>query len=91
MTKLQTMSHRQARAAQVGLSYVFLLGFFALLYFQGTGALKFNVVGELKDVLMLMMSFWFMRQRESNPEALHPENPISPVLTPAQPQERKIP
>lgn len=80
-TSASPMTHRQSRGAQIGLSYFFLGGFFITATLQGLGYLKLDVIGELKDVLMLVMSFWFMRQRESNPET-HTPNPIRPV-TPA--------
>lgn len=69
------LTHRVAGRAQVGLSYFFLAGFFALATAQGLGYLKLDVVGELKDVLMLVMSFWFMRQRES----VNPTQPEIPA------------
>lgn len=88
MTKsIQTMGHKQARAAQIGLSYFFLLGFFIMIYLQGIGYLKVDVIGELKDVLMLVMSFWFMRQRETatdepKPNFSQPANPAPQSETP---------
>lgn len=75
----ETMTHRQSRGAQIGLSYFFLGGFFIMAALQGFGYLKLDVIGELKDVLMLVMSFWFMRQRESTSEAKHPADPIQPA------------
>lgn len=77
------MTHRQSRGAQIGLSYFFLVGFFVMAGAQGLGYLKLDVIGELKDVLMLVMSFWFMRQRESTPEVKHTIDPFQPVK-PAQ-------
>lgn len=78
MTQLQPMHVLQARGAQIGLSYCFLLGFFVMVAMQGLGYLKIDVVGELKDVLMLVMSFWFMRQRETTN---HPIQPVAPAPT----------
>lgn len=74
----QQMTHRQSRGAQIGLSYFFLAGFFVMATLQGFGYLKLDVIGELKDVLMLVMSFWFMRQRETTEEAKRPTDPTQP-------------
>jgi hypothetical protein len=65
---IKPMSHKTAAYAQIGLSYFFLAGFFASLVLQGLGYLKLDVLGGLKDVLMLVMSFWFMRQRTTGDE-----------------------
>lgn len=81
--KSPTMTHRTAANAQVGLSYLFLLGFFAMAACQGLGYLKIDVIGALKDVLMLVMSFWFMRQRVSGdePNPTQPDPPANGVKT----------
>ena len=76
------MSHRKAGNAQVGLSYTFLAGFFLALAAQGLGYLKLDVLGGLKDVLMLVMSFWFMRQRVTGDEPPN-GNPTQPPAPPA--------
>lgn len=74
------MTHRTAANAQVGLSYFFLTGFFLLVGLQGLGYIKFDVIGSLKDVLMLVMSFWFMRQRTSaEPDSAPPSQPADPA------------
>lgn len=79
------MTHRKAGNAQVGLSYLFLIGFFAALFLQGLGYLKIDVVNECKEMVMLVLYFWFQRQRETGPE--HSPTPsIAPnPTTPAQP------
>ena len=77
------MPHLKAANAQVGLSYAFLFGFFSMAAFQGLGYLKIDAIGGLKGVLMLVMSFWFMRQRNSgdDPPPTQPENPAPGVKT----------
>lgn len=82
------LTHTIAGRAQVGLSYFFLAGFFALATAQGLGYLKLDIIGELKDIVTLVMSFWFMRQRESTAET--PASPVPPTqpVTPA-PSESK--
>ena len=89
------LTHRKVGNAQVGLSYFFLAGFFLCLILEGFGYLKTNVTNNLREVLMLVMSFWFMRQRESGaeygsqPPALSPspeskpQNPTRPPLAAA--------
>jgi hypothetical protein len=59
------MIHKQAASAQVGLSYFFLVGFFACAILEAVGVFKTTLTNELKDGLMLVMSFWFMRQRNT--------------------------
>jgi hypothetical protein len=63
------LTHSVAGRAQVGLSYFFLAGFFALLVLEGLGYIKINVVDELGPITMLVMSFWFQRQRTSVDES----------------------
>ena len=72
---MNDLTHKKAANAQVGLSYLFLIGFFLLAAAQGLGYLKLDMIGELKDVLMLVMSFWFMRQRTTG-------NPVPNEPTP---------
>jgi hypothetical protein len=84
MTILRDLTHRKARSAQVGLSYFFLAGFFGIIMLEGLGWIKFDVMGQLGPMAMLVLSFWFQRQRSSSDEAseLHrgpdPVNPIAP-------------
>ena len=60
------MKHRTAAFAQVGISYFFLTGFFVAAGLEASGIVKTSLTNELKDGLMLVMSFWFMRQRTTN-------------------------
>lgn len=71
-----SMTHRHAALAQMWLSFAFLLGFFVCAYQEGMGHFKENVTNNLREVLMLMMSFWFMRQRETSPTPA--PNPTTP-------------
>jgi hypothetical protein len=77
---MSTMTHRRAGNAQIGLSYFFLTGFFVVLILEGLGYIKSNVSNNLREVLMLVMSFWFMRQRTSGdePTTSAPEKPSDP-------------
>lgn len=77
--KIPAMTHRMAASAQVGLSYAFLVGFFAMAALQGLGYMKIDAIGALKDVLMLVMSYWFMRQRTSGDEPPIPTTPDNPA------------
>jgi hypothetical protein len=79
------MSHRKAGNAQVGLSYFFLAGFFAILILQGLGYIKLDMIGQLAPMAMLVLSFWFQRQRESTPEIqISSEHPPGPKAPPPQ-------
>jgi len=83
-TKVPRLTHWAVAKAQVGLSYLFLLGFFAAIGGQGLGYFKVDITSELKDVLMLVMSFWFMRQRVSGEDAPSTDtvaNPPAPAPT----------
>lgn len=84
MATLTPMTHRKAGNAQVGLSYFFLTGFFVVLILEGVGYIKANVSNNLREVLMLVMSFWFMRQRDSSAEHT-PPNPTPPPAPVAAP------
>lgn len=83
--KVPGLTHWIVATAQVGLSYFFLAGYFTLLILQGLGIFKADISGKLEDVLMLVMSFWFMRQRVSGdePPKDDPKNPQLPA-NPAQ-------
>lgn len=74
------LTHRTAAFAQVGLSYFFLAGFFAALLAEGLGYIKLDVMGQLAPMAMLVLSFWFQRQRESaEPQAAPPTTPAVPA------------
>lgn len=76
--KVPRLSHWAVAKAQVGLSYLFLLGFFGVLLLEGLGYIKNNVSNNLREVLMLVMSFWFMRARTSGDEPDPTPDPTSP-------------
>ena len=78
---MATMTHRRAGNAQIGLSYFFLTGFFTVLILEGLGFIKVNVSNNLREVLMLVMSFWFMRQRVTGDEPEQPSPPSAAVPT----------
>lgn len=46
---------------QRNLSYLFLLGFFAMLVLQGMGWVDIEL--DLKEMVMLVLTFWFLRAR----------------------------
>lgn len=48
---------------QRNLSYLFLLGFFATLVLQGMGWVDIEL--DLKEMVMLVLTFWFLRARPS--------------------------
>jgi hypothetical protein len=70
--------HITVANAQVGITYFFLAGFFAMIGLQGAGVFKIDVTTKLNDVLMLVMSYWFMRQRTSEPKS-NPTPPAEPA------------
>jgi len=75
---ISSMTHRKAGNAQVGLSYFFLAGFFACLILQGLGYIKTDLTGQLAPMAMLVLSFWFQRQRITGGEPA--EQPNSPKV-----------
>jgi hypothetical protein len=68
------LSHHAVATAQVGLSYFFLAGFFACLILVGLGYLKPDIMTSLTAGVQLVLAFWFMRQRASDP----PDPPEKP-------------
>lgn len=72
------MTHRTVAFAQIGLSIVFLVGYFVLLALFVLGEIRTPVewrdqlsvlLGVLTAGVMLVMNYWFSRQRQSeNPE-----------------------
>lgn len=78
-----TMIHRRAGNAQIGLSYSFLAGFFVCLILQGLGYFKINIADTLREMAMLVLSFWFMRSRDTTSEP--PPATVAPAPTPAEP------
>ncbi len=91
MSVFHDLTHRKARSAQVGLSYFFLAGFFGIIIMQGTGCLKFDVMGQLGPMAMLVLSFWFQRQRTSSddPTPTPTPNPIQPPQAAKQGEQTK--
>ena len=67
MVESMRLSHHMVATAQVGLSYLFLAGFFACVILYGLGYFKNDIMTVLTAGLQLMLSFWFMRQRTSDP------------------------
>jgi hypothetical protein len=62
--------------AQVGISYLFLAGFFALIAAEGLGYLKQGTADRLAEGVLLILFFWFQRQRTNEPDPPKPpENP----------------
>jgi len=82
------LTHRIAGRHQVGLSYFFLAGFFTCVILQGFGYLKTDITHDLATMAMLVLSFWFNRQRETVPESAspggagtaEPANPTNPQV-----------
>jgi hypothetical protein len=50
--------------AQVSLSFLIILGFFGIKIAEGLGYLK--DVGDMNEMLMLVLFFWFQRQRSQD-------------------------
>lgn len=85
--KVSRMSHWAVAKAQVIISILFLMGFFGAVTLEGLGYFKVNVSNNLREVLMLVMSFWFMRQRVSGDDPSeqshpHPSTPVIPTMPP---------
>lgn len=61
------LSHHAVATAQAGLSYLIIAGYFGILVGEGAKYLSPGTASSLKDVVMLVAAFWFMRQRTSEP------------------------
>jgi hypothetical protein len=59
---------------QAGLSYLIIGGYFGILVGEGMKYLTPGTASGLKDVIMLVAAFWFMRQRNSD-SPTPPEKP----------------
>src|SRR5690606_16855166 len=57
--------------------YLFLVGFFALLILQGLGLLKSLPMELLAQALLLVLFFWFQRER-ADKKPLEPKPPAEP-------------
>lgn len=54
--------------AQVGLSFLIVMGYFGIKIAEGLGFLK--GVGDMNEMLMLVLFFWFQRQRTQQEKAI---------------------
>ena len=72
------LTHRKARSAQIGLSYFFLFGFFFVMVATGLGYMKVDVIHFMEGGATMILSFWFMRQRETGSEPV-PTQPVTPA------------
>ena len=58
------MNDRITALAQVGLSFLIIAGYLAIKVAEGLGYIK--DVSDMKEIVMLVAAFWFMRQRQSS-------------------------
>lgn len=75
-TERLKLSHRVIAHAQVGLSYFFIAGFLAAIAAEGAGYLKAGTAQTLREGALLILFFWFQRQRSSE------DTPAAPLTTP---------
>jgi hypothetical protein len=61
------LPERTIALAQVGLSYLIVAGYFGIILGEGMKYLSPGTASSLKDIVMLVAAFWFMRQRSSDP------------------------
>lgn len=59
------LSHHAVATAQVGLSYLIVAGYLGVVVATGAKYLAADTASNLKDVLFLVATFWFQRQRAS--------------------------
>jgi hypothetical protein len=59
------LSHHAVATAQVGLSYLIFVGYFGIVVGEAMKYLAPGAASGLKDIVMLVAAFWFMRQRTS--------------------------
>lgn len=71
------LSHHAVATAQVGLSYLIFVGYFGVVVGEGMKLVTAGTASGLKDLIMLVAAFWFMRQRVSDPP-IPPEKPNAP-------------
>lgn len=78
VTVPQGMSHRATAAAQLVLSMLFIGGYFAVLLLVMTGVVHIpsdlreligNLLSTLTAGVLLILNYWFARQRESKEPA----------------------
>lgn len=65
MKWLGDLWHLTVANAQVGLSYFWLLGYFGAVAMTGLGKFPTNVLADLTPITVMVVSFWFQRQRQS--------------------------
>lgn len=61
------LPHHVVASAQVGLSYLIFVGYFGVVIGEGMKLVTPGTASGLKDLIMLVAAFWFMRQRVSDP------------------------
>jgi hypothetical protein len=83
--KLPIMSHFGIGTAQLIITVLFIVGFFGCAYMEGLGWFKISITSTLRDALVLVLSFWFMRQRTSAEKSQEDisRDPTLPASTPA--------
>lgn len=72
------LSHHAVATAQVGLSYLIIAGYFGIIAGEGMKYLSAGTASGLKDLVVLVGAFWFMRQRAST----DPNDPKPPETKP---------
>lgn len=72
------LSHHAVATAQVGLSYLIIVGYLGIIAAEGGKYLSPGTASSLKDVVMLVAFFWFQRQRTS----ADPNEPRPPETKP---------
>ena len=63
------LTHHAVATAQVGLSYLIILGYLGIIAAEGAKYLSAGTASSLKDVVMLVAFFWFQRQRHSESQS----------------------
>ena len=66
---------------QAWLSYLFVGGFFLLRILEGAGWLVLDDDNTIVQALMLVLAFWFMRERGAKPEDVAPPGTTSTTVT----------
>jgi hypothetical protein len=69
----QAMWHWTVANAQVGITYFWLCGYFAVIVITLRGKLPVDVLSTLTPITATVIAFWFSRQRASSDEK--PSNP----------------
>jgi len=81
MSWLRDMWHTTVANAQVGITYFWLVGYFGAVAFAGFGRISWDTVKELSPITMLVMTFWFQRQRTSTDQAAPSAPTVTAVVT----------